>query len=84
MALMGLFYHLTPRAAASVLPRVHFGLVTLGVWAMVPGIAMAETGRGEGLAIAGSLLTAGAMAIFLVNLVVNVLLVKGRPAAEAA
>jgi hypothetical protein len=51
---------------------------------MVPGIAMAETGRGEGLAIVGSLLTAGAMAVFLVNLVVNVLLVKGRPVAEAA
>ncbi|MEZ5867505.1 MAG: hypothetical protein R3D46_03115 [Defluviimonas denitrificans] len=84
LALMGLFYHLTPRAAASVLSRVHFGLATLGVWTMVPGIAMAETGRGEGLAIVGSLLTAGAMAVFLVNLVVNVLLVKGRPVAEAA
>lgn len=84
MALMGLFYHLTPRAAASVLSRAHFGLATLGVWTMVPGIAMVDTGRGDGLAIVGSLLTASAMAVFLVNLVVNVLLVKGRPVAEAA
>ena len=83
MSLMGIFYHLTPRAAASILSRVHFGLATLGVWTMVPGIALAETGQGEALAIVGSLLTAGAMAVFLVNLVVNVVLPKPDRVAEA-
>ena len=83
MSLMGIFYHLTPRAAASILSRVHFGLATLGVWTMVPGIALAETGQGEALAIVGSLLTAGAMAVFLVNLVVNVVLLKPDRVAEA-
>lgn len=83
MSLMGIFYHLTPRAAASILSRVHFGLATLGVWTMVPGIALAETGQGEALVIVGSLLTAGAMAVFLVNLVVNVVLPKPDRVAEA-
>ncbi len=83
MSLMGIFYHLTPRAAASILSRVHFGLATLGVWTMVPGIALAVTGQGEALVMVGSLLTAGAMAVFLVNLVVNVVLPKADRVAEA-
>jgi cbb3-type cytochrome oxidase subunit 1 len=68
MALMGVYYHLTPRAADAILARVHFGLATLGVWTMVPGIALAVTGRGEMLAIVGSLATIAAMVAFLVNL----------------
>lgn len=84
MSLLGLFYHLTPRAAASVLSRVHFGLATLGVWTMVPGIALAETGQGEALAIIGSLLTVSAMAVFLVNLFVNVVLAKADQRASVA
>lgn len=83
MALMGIFYHLTPRAAASILSRAHFILATLGVWTMVPGIALAVTGGGEAIAIAGSLLTASAMAVFLVNLVVNVVAPKTGRIAEA-
>ncbi len=83
MALMGIFYHLTPRAAGSLLSWAHFILATLGVWAMVPGIALAVTGRGEALAIAGSLLTAGAMAVFLVNLITNVVVPKTGRIAEA-
>lgn len=73
MALAGLFYHVTPRAAASPLARVHFVLATLGVWTMVPGIALAVTGQGEGLAIAGSLATLAGMLVFLANLVLNAL-----------
>lgn len=72
MALAGIFYHLTPRAARSLLARVHFALATLGVWMMVPGIALALTGGGEGLAIAGSLATLAGMLVFLANLVLNV------------
>lgn len=84
MSLMGLFYHLTPRAAASILSRVHFGLATLGVWTMVPGIALAETGQGLALAIVGSLLTVSAMAVFLFNLFANVILSKVDEFANAA
>ncbi|MCA0271539.1 MAG: hypothetical protein LCH69_05655 [Proteobacteria bacterium] len=73
MALSGLFYQVTPRAAASPLARVHFVLATLGVWTMVPGIALAVTGQGEGLAIAGSLVTLAGMLVFLANLVLNAL-----------
>lgn len=71
MALAGLFYQVTPRAAASPLARVHFVLATLGVWMMVPGIALVLTGGGEGLAIAGSLATLAGMLVFLANLVLN-------------
>ncbi len=83
MALMGIFYHLTPRAAASVLSRAHFILATLGVWTMVPGVALAVTGGGEVLAIVGSLLTVSAMAVFLVNLGVNVVVRQTGRVAEA-
>lgn len=84
MSLMGIFYHLTPRAAASVLSRLHFGLATLGVWVMVPGIAVSETGGGDTLAIVGSLLTAGAMVVFLINPAINVLVAKGGHVAHSA
>jgi len=62
------FYHLTPSAAERILSRVHFGLATVGLWIMVPGIGIAVTGGGEGPAVAGSLLTAAAMLTFLANL----------------
>lgn len=68
MCLMGVFYHLTPAAAGRLLARVHYGLATLGLWLMVPGIAITVTGGGETLAIAGSVLTVAAMVTFLVNL----------------
>jgi len=67
MALVGIFYHLTP-AAAGRLACAHFGLATLGLWTMVPGIGMAVTGRGEGLAIVGSVTTLAAMALFVANI----------------
>ncbi len=68
MCLTGVFYHLTPSAAERFLSRLHFGLATIGLWIMVPGIGLAVTGGDEGPAIAGSLLTAAAMLSFLVNL----------------
>jgi hypothetical protein len=71
MALMGVFYHLTPRAAASVPAKVHFGLATLGVWTIVPGIAQMELGKGEVLAGIGAVLTAAGAAVFLIKLAMN-------------
>lgn len=84
MALAGLFYHVTPRAAASPLARVHFVLATLGVWMLVPGIVLAVTGQGEGLAIAGSLATLAGMLVFLVNLVLNALMAREGGLAKVA
>ena len=63
--LMGLYYHLVPQAAGR-LAKVHFAVATLGLVAIVPGIALATSGQGEGLAIAGSFLTLAGMVIFAV------------------
>jgi cbb3-type cytochrome oxidase subunit 1 len=65
MALFGIYYHLTPKAAAAGLARVHLAVATLGVLLMVPGIAIAILYDQEGLAIAGSLVTFASMLIFL-------------------
>jgi hypothetical protein len=71
MALVGIFYHLTPAAAERGIAKVHFGLATAGLWVMVPGIGIAVTGGGEALAIIGSILTASAMLVFLGTIVLT-------------
>ncbi|TKT75281.1 hypothetical protein [Aquamicrobium sp. LC103] len=65
MAIFGMFYQLVPRAAESRLAKVHFALATLGLWLIVPGIALAMQGRTEALAQAGSLVTIAAMLLFV-------------------
>ncbi len=65
MALFGIYYHLVPRAAARGLARLHFAVATLGVFGLVPGIAVSVATGSEGLVIAGSLLTFASMLIFL-------------------
>ena len=67
MALFGLYYRLTPHAAATWLARLHAGIAILGVLVMVPGIALAITTGQPTLAAVGALLTALSMAIFLVT-----------------
>lgn len=71
-SVMGLFYHATPAAAATLGARLHFGLATLGVFLLVPGIGLTVQGdeTGEPLAIAGSLATTAGVATFLINLAV--------------
>lgn len=64
MAIYGLYYHAVPAAAATRLAKVHVGVATLGLWIMIPGIAMAVLGMTEGPAIAGSLLTILGMLLF--------------------
>ncbi|WP_117194199.1 hypothetical protein [Rhizobium terrae] len=71
MGLFGLYYTVTPGAAETMLAKVHFALAALGVLCLVPGIAMSVSGGSEGLAIVGSLLTAGSMLIFLVTVFRN-------------
>ncbi|WP_245307915.1 hypothetical protein [Hoeflea sp. IMCC20628] len=65
MALFGLYYTLTPSAAATGLAKIHLGLAVAGVVVMVPGIAMVLKGGGDGIAAAGSMLTAASMLVFL-------------------
>lgn len=69
MALIGLYYRVTPRAAQGWLSRVHAALAIPGVLVSVPGIAIASTGGSPGIAIAGSFLTFGSMAVFLFTVV---------------
>jgi len=65
MALFGVFYHLVPSAAGSPLAKVHFALATIGVWFMVPGIALAIRGQTELPVIIGSFATVASMLLFL-------------------
>lgn len=64
MGLFGVYYRLTPSAAAAGLAKVHFVVAALGVMIMIPGIVLAITQRGEMLAVAGSFLTLASMLIF--------------------
>lgn len=64
MAIYGLYYHAVPAAADTRLAKIHVGVATLGLWIMIPGIAMAVLGMTEGPAIAGSLLTILGMLLF--------------------
>ncbi|KJS14572.1 MAG: signal peptide protein [Hoeflea sp. BRH_c9] len=77
MGLFGIYYTLTPRAAASGLAKIHLALAVAGVVVMVPGIAIAIQGGTEALAAAGSMLTAASMLVFLYTLFRNGL---GQPA----
>jgi predicted membrane channel-forming protein YqfA (hemolysin III family) len=65
MAVFGTYYALTPRAAATRLALLHYGLTLAAVVVLVPGIVMALSAQGEGLAKAGSVLTLASMALFL-------------------
>jgi hypothetical protein len=66
MSLFGSYYALSPQAAAAGLAKLHLGLATLSVIVLVPGIVMAITERGEGLAKSGSILAVLSMLLFLV------------------
>lgn len=65
MALFGIYYHFVPAAAGTRLATLHFIVATLGVWLLVPGIALAIMGMTVLPATLGSFLTLGSMLIFL-------------------
>lgn len=77
MGLFGLYYTLTPSAAASGLAKIHLLIATAGVVVMVPGIVIALKQGGHGMAAAGSLLTAASMVVFLFTVFRNGV---GKPA----
>jgi uncharacterized membrane protein len=64
MSIFGTYYAITPRAGESRLATVHYGLTTATVLVLVPGIALAISGRGEVLAQVGSLLAVLTMVLF--------------------
>lgn len=65
MALFGLYYTLTPSAAASRLAKIHLALALAGVAVMVPGIVTAIKGGSDAMAAGGSILPAASMLVFL-------------------
>jgi hypothetical protein len=65
MGLFGLYYTLTPSAAAAGLAKIHLAIAVAGVVVMVPGIVIALKQGGHGMAAAGSMLTAASMLVFL-------------------
>ena len=64
MSIFGTYYALTPDAAATWLARAHYGLVTVTVVILTPGIALAIAEEEEALAQAGSILAVLSMALF--------------------
>ena len=77
MGMFGLYYTLTPSAAASGLAKIHLALAVAGVVIMVPGIVIALNNGGHAMAAAGSMLTAASMLVFLYTVFKNGL---GKPA----
>lgn len=77
MGLFGLYYTVTPSAAASGLAKIHLALAIAGVVVMIPGIVITIKDGGDGVVAAGSILTAASMLVFLYTVFKNGL---GRPA----
>ena len=71
MALFGVFYHFSPAAAGTRLAMLHFIVATLGVWLLVPGIALAIKGMTVLPATIGSFLTLASRLIFLWTVVTS-------------
>jgi hypothetical protein len=68
MMLYGLFYRALPEAADGALPRVQFILSIAGLIAMIPGLALIDSGDvalGAPFAKTGAVLTIVAMLIFV-------------------
>ncbi len=65
MAVIGIYYALTPAAAKSKIAMPHYFLMLASVVLLVPGIVMAMTGNGEVLAKIGSVLAVLSMLAFL-------------------
>ena len=71
MSIYGAYYAFTPAAAAGRLAAVHYGLTTIAVIVMVPGIVMAIRETGETAAKLGSVLAIASMALFVFTVLRN-------------
>jgi len=70
-AIFGFYYHLQPKAAQGLLPKIHFATALTGLAVLVPGIALAIQNRGATLAKAGSVLCLLSMCLFVWILAAN-------------
>jgi hypothetical protein len=68
LALIGLYYRLTPGANETRLGTVHAVCALLGVCVMVPGIAIVIQGGTPAIAACGALLSLASMLIFLATI----------------
>lgn len=66
IAIFAAYYTLYPQAGSSMLAKVQVAAMHLGTILMFPGVIMAISGTGEGLAKAGSLLAIISMLLFVV------------------
>lgn len=70
-SIFGIYYALTPKAAATKLAMVHYGMTVATVLILTPGIVMAINGTGEVLAKLGSVLAILTMALFAYTVLRN-------------
>lgn len=63
-ALFGLYYRVEPLVADSPLAITHFAIASLGLWLLVPGIALFELGITETVAALGGAITLIAILLF--------------------
>ncbi|WP_430514186.1 hypothetical protein [Pannonibacter phragmitetus] len=68
MTLFGLYYNAVPQAAHSRLARLHFVAATIGMWLMIPGVAIAIEDGNLLLALTGSAVMAVSMVPFVMIL----------------
>lgn len=68
LALMGIYYRLTPAANGARLARLHAGVALLGVCVMVPGIAIVIQGGTPAIAAGGAFLSLASMLIFVTTI----------------
>lgn len=66
MGIFGLYYQAAPGAADRRIAKAHVVFASLSIWLLIPGVAMANLGMNEGLAVVGSLMTIASMVLFFV------------------
>ncbi|WP_375687568.1 hypothetical protein [Pseudooceanicola sp. LIPI14-2-Ac024] len=71
LAIFGVYYHLVPGAANTMLAKAHLAVALAGVVVIVPGIVSAIHQTGETLAKIGSVLSILSMLLFLVVVLTN-------------
>lgn len=68
LALIGLYYRLTPTANATRLAKAHAACALLGVAVMIPGIATVIQGGTPAIAACGAVLSLASMLIFVTTI----------------
>lgn len=74
LALVGIIYHLFPRAAENYFAKIHFWLHNIGLPIMMIGLVWLESGSlsFEPLIVIGASLTSIGILLFVINVLINV------------